>query len=292
MLRSLSMFTAVAALTLVGCTAANSPPASDDPAAAEDTEMGKDDSVPAASISPKLTPMLAFLKDDKNLINALGPEGTTAANLRRTIKVVRYTEFGRATDVAARAIARNYQVATTGSNYRRANGLLDLISVGDMYVTVKTGYGDDSFIDGAHPETWLSGLDITMEELITNELSVNLVFEAPETFETDDGCVARWVDNANGFTVDLASIKEELLGTLGTQDAVCAHYASQLATSEPGAMGDVSIAGSNGPGHRELVVCIGDLVAKCDLYGPADLDLEAARIGVYEFVAAALKLNM
>jgi len=92
------------------------------------------------------------MKDDKNLVAQLGPEGTTAENVRKYVKVVTYKEFGKAADVASRAVAKNYQVAT-GSTYRRAYGLVDLLSVGDMYVSVKAGYGEDSWIDKLIKET-------------------------------------------------------------------------------------------------------------------------------------------
>jgi hypothetical protein len=133
----------VALVMLVGCTQA-APPQTEAPG--EEIDSGKDDGLPAASIAPALQPLLAFLRDDKNLVAQLGPEGTTAANVKKRTKVVRYTELGRAVDVAARAIARKYQVAT-GTGYRAGNGLVDLVSVGDMYVSVKSGYGDDSFVD-------------------------------------------------------------------------------------------------------------------------------------------------
>jgi hypothetical protein len=143
MLRPLSLLAFVA---LVGCTAANDPAANPDPAAEENVDSGKDDGLPAASISPRLAPLVALLRDDKNLAKELGPEGTDAINVKKRVKVVKYTEFGKAVDVAARTIANKYTVDVNGT-YRRGNGLVDLISVGDMYVTIKTGYGDDSFID-------------------------------------------------------------------------------------------------------------------------------------------------
>jgi len=132
----------LAVLSLASCTAAVDAPPLDDQA-----DTGKDDSaVAVANIAPSLSALYTFLRDDKNLIAQLGPEGTDATNVRKRVKVVRYTEFGRATDVAARAIASKYQVAV-GTGYRRATGLVDLISVGDMYVTVHAGYGDDAFVD-------------------------------------------------------------------------------------------------------------------------------------------------
>lgn len=152
-------------------------------------------------------------------------------------------------------------------------------------------YGDDAFIDGFHPETWFDLDGASIEELLTMELPHDMNFGPPSTFETEEAYVARWSDAAGGYTFDVASIKEERLGELQTQENVCAAYGGQLATSEPATIGDVAVQGSNGPGHRQLVVCIGDLVAKMDLYGPAELDLRAAAIGVYEAMACALRLN-
>jgi hypothetical protein len=137
-----------AALTLAACNQSTSPPRSED---LTDVE-GKDDAVAAANVDKRLAPLVAFLKDDKNLIAQLGPEGTTAENIRKRVKVVTYKEFGKAVDIASRAIAKNYQVAT-GSTYRRAYGIVDLLSVGDMYVSVKAGYGEDSWIDKVVKDT-------------------------------------------------------------------------------------------------------------------------------------------
>ncbi|MBI2706171.1 MAG: hypothetical protein HYX32_12895 [Actinobacteria bacterium] len=152
--------------------------------------------------------------------------------------------------------------------------------------------GGNDFIDGTRPETWFDNTaGTTLDELVGMELPITLHFGPPQSFETDDAWVARWADTANGYTLDVASLKEEMLGTYGTQEAVCAGYAAKLASAEPATIGDQAIQGSNGPGHRELLVCLGDLVVKCDLYGPADLDLDAAAIGVYEAAAFALRLN-
>ena len=132
----------LAALTLTGCTASKSPARSEDV-----TADGKDDTVAASAVAPKLAPMLAFLRDDKNLVTQLGPEGTTAEFIKKRVKVVSYKDFGQAVDTAVRSISKNYQVDIGNSKYRRAYGLLDLLSVGDMYLGVKAGYGEDSFVD-------------------------------------------------------------------------------------------------------------------------------------------------
>jgi hypothetical protein len=131
-----------AALLLAGCTGSGSPPRSEDPG-----DGGKEDSVGSASVDPALAPLVAFLRDDKNLVSQLGPEGTTATNVKKRVSVVTYSDFGRAVDTAVRRVSRNYQVSTGVSSFRRADGLVDLIAVGDMYVHVQAGYGDDSFID-------------------------------------------------------------------------------------------------------------------------------------------------
>ena len=152
-------------------------------------------------------------------------------------------------------------------------------------------YGDDDFIDGFHPETWLDPSGLSPEELVGNHVSGPMAFTDLQTFETDEGNAARWVDSVNGYTLDLVSVSEAVLGTMGTQDNVCRTYGARLATSEPAHIGDWSVQGSNGPGHRELVVCIGDLVARIDIYGPAELDLNAARDGLDTFLLVALRLD-
>lgn len=143
MLRRLSALSIAALLAVsAGCNSSGSPPRSE-----ELVDEGKDDGLAATSISPKLAPLVAFLRDDKNLTTQLGPEDTTAEMVKKRVKVVRYSDFGKAVDSASRLIAKNYQVSVGASDYRRGTGLVDLLSVGDMYLTVKAGYGEDSFID-------------------------------------------------------------------------------------------------------------------------------------------------
>ena len=85
-------------------------------------DEGKDDGLAATSISPKLAPLVAFLRDDKNLTKQLGPEDTTAEMVKKRVKVVRYSDFGKAVDSASRLIAKNYQVSVGPSDYRRGTG--------------------------------------------------------------------------------------------------------------------------------------------------------------------------
>jgi hypothetical protein len=153
------------------------------------------------------------------------------------------------------------------------------------------GTYDDDFIDGFHPETWLDRSGLLPEELVGNFVYSPMAFTDRQVFTTEEGNVARWVDPANGYTLDLVSVSEAALATMGTQENVCRTYAERLATSEPAEIGDVAIQGSNGPGHRELVVCIGDLVARGAIYGPAELDLDAARDGLHTFMLVALHLD-
>jgi hypothetical protein len=103
---------------------------------------GKGDSPTVANVAAKLVPMRDFLRDDQNIVKQLGPPDTTAQGVKKTVTVVKYTSFGHAVDVAARAISKQYAVGS-----RDANGLVDLLSVDDMYLQVHAGYGDDSFID-------------------------------------------------------------------------------------------------------------------------------------------------
>lgn len=110
-------------------------------------ESGKDDTVASSKVDAKLQPLLAFLRDDKNLVTQLGPEGTTAVAVKKKVKVVTYSDFGKAVDSAARSIANNYYVDLPNGKFRRGYGLVDLLAVGDMYVSVKAGYGEDSFVD-------------------------------------------------------------------------------------------------------------------------------------------------
>ena len=133
----------LALLAFGGCNHSSSPARSEELA----DPSGKEDTVAASAVSPKLAPMLAFLRDDKNIVAQLGPEGTTAENVKKRVKVVTYKDFGPAVDSAARSIAKNYQVDAGSTKSRRAYGLIDLLTVGDMYVTLKAGYGEDSFVD-------------------------------------------------------------------------------------------------------------------------------------------------
>lgn len=129
------------------CTNPSPAGAPDSPGVVEGTDDGKSDTgLPAAQIAPALLPMYTLLRDDKNLVTQLGPEGTTAAAVKKRVKVVKYTDFGTAVDTAVKSIAKNYYVEI-GDKMRRAVGLIDLLSVGDMYVSVKSGYGEDAYID-------------------------------------------------------------------------------------------------------------------------------------------------
>ncbi len=163
----------------MGCTQ-SSPPASADPAA--DSVDAKEDTVAAASVDAKLAPMLAFLRDDKNFTKQLGPEGTDAINVKKTVKVVRYRDFGKAVEAAARPIARKYYVGS-GSNLRRAYTVVDLMSVGDMYFQAKTGYGDDAFVD----KLVVSSKRTAARNLTTTMLPEAALLTADHASETSTG---------------------------------------------------------------------------------------------------------
>jgi len=164
MLRTLLLAGSVALAGLAGCTPGVAP--ATDPAT--DSVDAKEDGIAAAQVDAKLAPMLAFLRDDKNLVKQLGPEGTDAINVKKTVKVVRYGDFGKAVEAAARPIARKYYVGS-GTGMRRAYTIVDLMSVGDMYFQAKTGYGDDSFIDK---------LIVSSKRSAARNLATNLLPEA------------------------------------------------------------------------------------------------------------------
>lgn len=130
--------------SLAACNRGSGPALEDNVIAGD----GKEDTGLAASqIAPKLAPMYAFLRDDKNLVTELGPEGTTATHVKKRVKVVKYTDFGQAVEAAVKPIAQHYYVDLANGKSKKAATLADLLSVGDMYVGVKAGYGEEAYID-------------------------------------------------------------------------------------------------------------------------------------------------
>ncbi len=150
-------------------------------------------------------------------------------------------------------------------------------------------YVDDSYIDGSAPQTWLGPPVATPEDLLAPGLGMVVAFADPQVFETDEGTVARYVDQANGLTLDVISIDEDFLGRFQTHQALFEHFSAPLGSVEQLDFGDAGINGSRGQGHVEVVVSLADMVAKFDLYGPEGLDLSVVAANLRDLARAALR---
>ena len=116
---------------------------------------------------------------------------------------------------------------------------------------------DPDFIDGLAPQTWLPMAGTSLDDIVASDevffgggSTEAPTFGEPQVFEIDDAIVARYASTDGSTTIDLASIKESAMIAAGSSDGVCETYGSRLATcGRHDGLGDVSVEGSNGPGH-------------------------------------------
>lgn len=128
---------------------------------------------------------------------------------------------------------------------------------------------DDWYLDATRPEAWLAPERVTLR--IGSVLGVAPApgFDPPQRFARDGLEVARYSSHDGAYTVDVASYTEDLMASLGSQQAIIDAARPGLPTSEPaGGEFDVGLRGSQGPGHGAFVACLADTAGRVDVYGP------------------------
>lgn len=146
---------------------------------------------------------------------------------------------------------------------------------------------NDDFIDGLDPASWITPDDLGAAIEVPGLAGS---FGAAQSFDRDEGRVARFASTDGAVTVDITSISEPFLERHGTQQAVldalrpATTEDSWPATNTPF---DNGLFYRAGPGNGSFVGCMADLVLRVEIYGPVGPELEAA---AYNVAARCMKL--